>query len=126
MYATGQVVSKFLIEPIHEQFEVVGEIAHSLIFYANQYSDPGQGRPEDMDEASRTLRQQSSLLLAKTHAIRCYGLWEVLRVVPKRSAVVEASKNLIGLSNSIHEGNPHHNLIRRERIEQSLNLRTCE
>lgn len=33
VYVIGQVTSKFLIDPIHEQKKLIGEIGDSLIFY---------------------------------------------------------------------------------------------
>jgi hypothetical protein len=126
VYTRGQIISKFFIEPIHDQSRCIGEISDSLIFYANQYSNPGTGKLDDMDKASRVLRQQASLLIARTHIIRWYSLFEFLKLVPKRSAVTEASKNLIGLSNSIHRGDPLVNGNRRREIERSLNIKTHE
>jgi hypothetical protein len=126
VYTMGQIISKFFIEPIHSLLRCIGEISDSLIFYADQYSNPGTGKPDDMDKASRVFRQQASLLIARTHIIRWYSFFELLKLVPKRRAVIEASKNLIGLSNSIHSGNALVNANRRREIERLLNIKTQE
>ena len=55
VYASSQIVSKFLIEPIHKQDEIRGEIADSLAFYANIYCNPGSGTQQQMSEASTVL-----------------------------------------------------------------------
>ncbi len=120
----GQILTKFFIEPIHEQFRVIGEIADSLVFYANVYSNPGTAPRENMDEASMKLRQQASRLRARTSAVRWYGLWEKLRVVRRRGNIVEAAGNLIGLSNCIHQsvGNGRENGRRRDAIMSMLGI----
>ena len=127
IFVIGQIIEKFLIEPIHEQSNVIGEIADSLIFYADLYSNPGIGKPEEMDEASQALRRQASRLMARTHAIRCYWLMQLLRIVPKHKDILKARQNLIGLSNSIHRNDPglsEVNDARRREIEESLRIRT--
>lgn len=125
VFVVGQIVSKFLIEPIHEQSKIIGKIADSLIFYANLYSNPGSNIPrEESDEASRTIRQQASQLMAKSHAVRWYRLWQFFRVVPRYDDIVEASKNLIGLSNSFRHGEAIQNDKRRREIERLLGIRT--
>src|SRR5688500_11232023 len=35
VFVIGQLVAKFLIEPIHEQKKLIGEIAGTIIFYSN-------------------------------------------------------------------------------------------
>lgn len=98
----GQIITKFFIEPIHEQSKLIGDIAYSLTFYANIFSNPGNGKPEQMEEASKILRQQASQLLEKNYTIQWYWLWELLRVVPKQEDVIAASQSLIWLSNFIY------------------------
>ncbi len=120
----GQVIVRFVIEPIHEQFRLIGEFGNSLGFYADVYSNPGSGRPEAIDEAAKVLRQQAGQLRARNRAIPWYGLWEKLRFAPKRDQVVRAAKNLIGLSNGIHGPNADGNAndaLRRD-IERGLGI----
>ena len=124
VFVVGRIIERFSIEPIHEQLRLTGEIADSLIFYANLYSSPGIGNPEKMGEASKVLRQQASQLMARTHVIPWYKLWQLLRIVPKHTDVIEASRNLIGLSNSIHQGDPMVNNDRRKEIEKRLRIKT--
>ena len=35
VFASGQIFVKFIVEPLHEQSKLIGEIAESLIYYAN-------------------------------------------------------------------------------------------
>lgn len=126
IFVVGRVIERFLIEPVHEQSRVIGEIADSLIFYANLYCNPGLGKPEEMDEASKVLRQHASRLMARTHAIRSYWLMQRLKITPEHKDILKAHENLIGLSNSIHGDDPRLsdvNLIRRKQIEMSLGIR---
>ena len=124
VYVIGQILAKFFIEPIHEQARLIGEIAIDLIFYANVYCNPGGSAPEKMDEASEVLRQKASLLRAKTHAVPWYVLFEVMRFAPKLSDIIKASGDLIGLSNSVHRGDPVQNDRWRKEVEKLLNIRT--
>lgn len=97
----GQIITKFFIEPLHEQSKLIGEIAYSLIFYANFYSNPGIGNFEKIEEASKVLRQQASQLLENSYAIKLSWLWELLGVIPKQQNIIAASKILIALSNFV-------------------------
>ena len=60
----GQVTSKFLIEPIHEQDKIRGEIANVLIFYANIYANP-MNTLTNRNAADR-IRELCSMLSAKS------------------------------------------------------------
>jgi len=120
----GQIIIKFFIAPIHEQSRIVGQIAESLVFYANTYMNPGIGNPDKMDEAVKALRLLASKLVATTHAIRLYGFWQSIGIIPRWADVIEASKQLIGLSNSIHRGDVLRNDGRRKEIRKRLRIET--
>jgi len=123
IYTAGQIISKFFIEPIHEQARCIGEISYCLKFYRNICSNPGLSKPERMDEASRVLRQQASLLISRTRVIKWYGFFEFLSLVPKKDAVEKASNNLIGLSNSgLDKGDSSDNKHFLKEIERLLNI----
>lgn len=64
VFVIGQVVVKFILEPLHEQAKLIGEIANSLIFFANV--GPGLvslylkrlqdiSKQNDLDEPARKL-----------------------------------------------------------------------
>lgn len=99
----GQIITKFFIEPIHEQGKIIGEIAYSLTMYSNVYSNPGIVKREKMDEASTVLRKCASQLLAVTYSLKLYWLWEKLKIVPQCDAIELASMKLIGLSNFLYD-----------------------
>ena len=131
--AIGQIIIKFLIEPLQEHAKLRGEIAEAIIFYGNAGSGIEQyyfqklqetenideplkklvrERYEELiktnwkksDEAAIKLRQQAGQILAKTFAIPCYGLWAFLGRLPSSKSIATASSNLIGMSNSVHDG----------------------
>lgn len=123
IYVIGQVVSKFFIERIHDQANIVGKINDSLIFFANIYSNPGFSLKDKADEASNRLRQLATLLRSKTYMIPWYGFFEKIRIVPKLSDINEASGNLIGLSNSLNrESDRSENNKRVNEIRKLLKL----
>jgi len=124
----GQIIIKFFIEPIHDQFRLIGEIDFSLIFYANLYLNPGPGQTaeetEKRDQASQKLRQQSSQLRARTRAIQLHGLWEFLRLVLKRTDVMKASYLLMLLSHFPHQDDALKNHERQKEIQKLLKIGT--
>jgi hypothetical protein len=129
VFVTGQIVVKFLIEPFHNYKKLVGEIADSLVYYANvgpvvhdlylqqledavELENPRSEMTEKrlkmiierdwerMDLAQNVLRQQASQLMGATNTIPLYKLWAFLRILPKQEEIIKASSNLIGFSNS--------------------------
>ncbi len=129
VFVFGQIAVKFFIEPIHLQSKTIGEIADSLIFYANLYSNKPEIpdlRSSERDEAEKILRRQASLLISRTHLIKPYGIFEKLRIVPNRTVVKEASRNLILLSNSIYRNilEPREIIKARKEIEEYLDIKT--
>jgi len=133
VFVLGQIVVRFLIEPLLSQKKLIGEITGTIIFYSNvgagieQYyydqikrltesEDPLKDividRNKDIlkshwrnsDDAALTLRRQATELLGKTNAIPLYRCWAFLHLVRKLDDIVAASSQLIGMSNSTHSG----------------------
>lgn len=100
----------------------MGEIADALVYYANVYTAPGGTRAELMDEASRIFRQKASLLRVRAHTLPCYRCFAWLGLVPQWESILKVSGNLIGLSNSVHQGDADSNEKRRDEITQILGL----
>ncbi len=129
VYAGGHFLVALFVEPIHRLRSLIGEIADTLIFYADVYSNPGYGQKERMDEASEALRRQASQLRARAHSVPWYSFWSFMGLVRKKAKIEEASAELIGLSNSVHRSDPNlgvQNYRRRERIEELLGIRSGE
>jgi len=121
----GVVFVRLFVEPIHHLRSHIGKIADSLVFYANVYCNPGAVRKEMSDEASEALRRQASQLKARAYAVPWYPLWELLKIVRKKTEIEEASAELIGLSNSVHGGpavSAKENSGKRKRVEKLLGI----
>lgn len=104
VFVGGQIALKFLIEPINRFWEEAGEIAYALVYYAQDYANPGLGVPERMNEASDVLRQHAGRLSGRVNAIWWYKLWQGFKVIPNRQDVLKAIGGLTFLSNSFHAG----------------------
>jgi len=122
VYSFSQIVSRFIIEPIHRQDEIRGEIADSLIFYANVYANPGTP-PQLTAQASDKFRQLASLLMSRTCLIRMYGFFSWLGLIPGLSNLMKAHGNLIGLSNNVGKpGSSTQNVRWAEEIKRLLKI----
>lgn len=122
IFALTQLIQKFLLEPIHEQSKIIGEIFFGLVYYANRYANPGLGESKDRDVTSDAFRRYASHLQGTTNGIRCYNLLEKLGLVPQHKNVEEAVGNLIRISNSIHSGNGRENHQDAENVKKLLTL----
>ena len=130
IFVVGQLLSRFVIEPIHEQRKLIGEIADAVIFYANAYltSDLTSIDAEErkrLDTAQQRYRQLATLLRSRTHLIPAYSLLEKLKLVRRQTAVRQASSELIGLSNEVFSTSEHRfnsRIRRKERLAELLGL----
>jgi hypothetical protein len=125
VFVAGQFVQKFVLEPLHEQRTVIGEIAFSLLFYANVMDmaarkNEGLVTLEDPVETVRKLRGLAGKLRASLRTIPYYRLLAKLKVVPNETSILAATQGLIGWSNSIHLGEPDYH---RRIVAESLGLK---
>ena len=84
IFVVGQLVLKLIIDPVHEFKRTVADISHSLIEYANIYSNPGVTGEENEKKVSTELRKLSSRLNAQTYLIPKYEI---------TAKLLEASQN---------------------------------
>src|SRR2546422_935086 len=82
VFVVGQIMVKFFLEPIQEWYKLRGKISHSLIFYANVYSNTKACDDSVLKEASGIFRGQSCELFANVSTIPLYSLWSFLRLLP--------------------------------------------
>lgn len=125
VYVIGQLLLKFVIEPVHETGKTIGEISHSLILFANVISNPGVPSKEKMDEASDRFRKLSGLLHTHLFLVPWYGVTAGIFRLPARNKVLTAASQLIGLSNSVHTASAgiyEQNAKRVEKICDSLGI----
>ena len=97
----SHLVQKFVLEPLHEQRKIFGNIDYRLTYWAWAYSNPQDAKSPERDTAMNELRDAAGGLLATTNAIRCWRLSLTLGAVAPDVAN-EASRILIGLSNGVY------------------------
>ena len=123
VYVVGQLLVALFVEPIHRLRSLIGEIADSLSFYAPVYSNPSgvvnyQGKTS---EATEVFRHQACQLNVRACAIPWYSLWAFFRLVRTKGKIGAASKELLGLSNSVHRG--HGPIMEEKRMRKEEKLR---
>jgi hypothetical protein len=100
-FVLGQLIIKLFIDPVHDFRRVIADIALALIEYANVYTSPGVAGSEIEKKVSEDLRRLSSRLNAQMYLIPCYPITAKVFGLPSRSKVLDATSNLIGLSNGV-------------------------
>ena len=103
VFSLGQLIQKFLIDPVHEQAKVIGEISFGLTYYACWYANPGMGKADDLKAVYDALRHCASQLAATTNSIHCYRCFNMLGLVPDRRDVSDAKGRLLLIANSIYQ-----------------------
>jgi hypothetical protein len=102
VYTVGRLLEHLFVEPIINLRGLIGEAGNELVFYANVYCNPGYCTKDKCDETSNNLRHKASQLRVRAYAIPWYDLWACMRLIPKKKNIEEASKELIGLSNTVY------------------------
>jgi len=100
-YVLGQLVLKLVIEPVQDMKKTIGDISHSLIEHANVISNPGLPKKEVIAETSSHLRKLSSKIQSHLYLVPLYPITARIFRLPQKEKILEASKYLIGLSNSV-------------------------
>lgn len=114
---------KALLEPVDEMRKAIGEVAYELEYHAHIYSNPGTAAHEYAFEASKALRRVGCLMTARIHPINFWTLWCLLRLLPSKKDIREASAALIGISNMLdHKDEREFIQERREVIRRKLRL----
>lgn len=100
----GQVVIRFIIDPVHDLKKTLGEIDFALAFHAPAIHTPF-GKEEPENEAQKALMKLSCDLRAKTGGIPLYRFWSVQFCcsLPSKKNCLAAATHLRGLSNSVHD-----------------------
>jgi hypothetical protein len=102
------------LEPVQSQRELIGEVAHALLFYANVVAEmevsfgDSDGRrmtvgagSEEIEETRKALRGLAGRLRTSLWTVPFYDTLARLGWVPSKEGVIEASTNLVGWSNSL-------------------------
>ncbi|MGZ8183742.1 MAG: hypothetical protein ACXWT1_17450 [Methylobacter sp.] len=102
LFVIGQLLSKFLIEPIHELRKAVGEVRFSLAYYAPIIQTPMSRDKESSDKAYDAIMRNSCDLLTKADAIPFYRFLPQNLVLPI-SNIDGAAKDLRTLTTYLHQ-----------------------
>jgi hypothetical protein len=125
VYVLGQIITKFFIEPYQEYRKTVGEIAYTLVYYANVSAGTGEDRQH---EAWSAFRQNAARLLSSTEQIPSYD-WFARKTwtnLPPTESVNKAFHALIGLSNAAYGSDWEHIGNHRKAIIDNLKLKGIE
>lgn len=128
LFVIGQLLSKFLIEPIQELKKAIGEVRFNLAYYAPIIHTPISRNQERSDEAYAAIMKNSCDLLTKADAIPFYRNLPCRWVLPIKN-IYEAAVDLRALTTYLHEtgdkAESHIEEINRrvKSIEQHLQLR---
>ena len=128
-FVVGQLVVKLAIDPVQELKRTIGQISHALVEHANVYQNPGLRSEEIQTETSSHLRKLSSQLQAHLYLVPTYSFTAWVFRLPSKNALLEASKCLIGLSNSVFRDSENvmkHNFKRAEKIADALGIYMAE
>jgi len=117
IFVIGQILTRFVLEPIQEQARTVGRIAFCLLAYADL--DPESHKIERLDEASRALRELAAQLRASRRVIPGYHLLSLLRCVVNKRVLLESSAALIHWSDDVYNGNTR---AYRQRLAELLKV----
>ena len=128
VFVASQILGKLVIEPVQDLKKTLGEIRYALVFHAQAIMTP-VGDREGEDKASEALRKLACDLRSKVGAVPFYGRWAAISrgFLPAQANAFEASKHLIGLSNSVHQQDRSDtNSKRLAKIERLLGFEPME
>jgi len=119
VFVGGQIVQRFLLEPIQEQRRVIGEIAYVLLYHDNV----GRFHTEEYrGEVGYTLRRLAGELRRTRSTIPLYRLLEKTPFVAKTDNVIKASSALVGWSNSVIGGSEDTATEHKNSIAENLSI----
>lgn len=106
VFVTSQLLAKLVIEPIQDLKRLLGEIRYALVFHAQAVFTPVGDRAGE-DKAAESFRKLACDLRSKLGSVPFYSRWATVSkgFLPARQDAFDASKELIGLSNSVHQEN---------------------
>lgn len=122
VFVASQLLGKLVIEPVQDLKKLLGEIRHALVFHAQAVYTPVGDRVGE-DKAAEAFRKLACDLRSKVGSVPFYDRWAGVSrgFLPARKDAFEASQNLIGLSNSVHQVNRSENNHKRvSKIERLL------
>lgn len=124
MFAVTKFGEIFCAEPINQLNKLRGEVGHKLVLYANRFGNSDNLDEELMREASNEIRVLASELRSSVYVIKGYRFFNVIGFIEPKNNVLDATMELIGLSNSMW-GSDHEAIHKRiNKVEEYLNIKT--
>lgn len=129
VYVISQWYTEFVIRPIQEYKNLKAKVAKLLILYAHYYSNPqacesAENYPR-WEAAAADLRELASEVAAFAE-VKPFHLF-VFFAIPTKKQLLNATSNLIGLSNSFfitkHAEERHYHYIEQCRTSVKKNMR---
>lgn len=105
VFVIGQLLVKFLIEPLHEFRKVLGFVRFAFDFFAPELHTPVPGDKERCDKASDAFRKASADLASSLNSVPWYDLMSrwFPKVLPPRAKASEAVKWLRNLATAVYK-----------------------
>lgn len=132
IFALTKLAERLLLDPVHEQRKVIGEIDVALTHWAWAYANPALPTPT-REKAADEIRLLAGRLIGATNAIRWWLVASALLGAVKGDKSRQAGKYLIGISNQIltrpdlpGEGWGAHNSKSAARIRTLLKIPSLE
>ena len=128
IFVIGQLLSRFILDPIQKQKEIIGKIIFAPSFYGNKFPfEDENGKIVNIDELNQSsidIRTLASELRASTKNIPFYNFFSLIKIIPNVNNIKEASSSLIGWSNSFYTKNeiPNPRIQFRKEISKALNI----
>jgi hypothetical protein len=122
VFVGGQIVQRFLLEPIQEQRRVIGEIAYVLLYHGNVGRFVPFESQQSRDDTAATLRRLAAELRTTRATIPAYRQLEKTPWVVKTENVITASSSLVGWSNSVIGGTEDTLSQHKDAVRESLGI----
>lgn len=122
LFVITEWISRIMLEPVMQVRRAIGRVDYVLIMFANIYANPGVASKNDSERAYDELRGSSGELRAAARGAVWYGLFAVLRLVPRKGKLEDAGRLLIRLANSVFTGEPLENFDAAESIRDLLGV----
>lgn len=103
IFVIGQIIVKFIIEPIHDLKKTLSETNFLLGFHAQAIFTP-VGNKVAEDEASKALRKVACELSSKVATIPFYCFWSAISrgFLPGLKQINKSSSYLVAISTNVH------------------------
>jgi len=106
VFVVSQFLDKLMIEPLNQFEKSRGEINYHLLFFANQYLNPGTVEKEELIKSFSRMRELSAKIITDMYAIHGYGLLVLLGMVPDQRDVILATNQMFLFPMNFPEGRP--------------------